>query len=193
MAEKIPNDIEAKKFFEEIVPKEFEERIKDSPIEGMEGTEFAVQFSITGEGGGTWTLVIADGKKMEVKPQEDEKAQITMTLDVNDWRDTVTGKIPGMDIMQQMQSGKGGRAQFDKLKTVAGTLRLELTKDDGGVLPMELMFNKGAAPQTTLKAKATDYADIQSGKLNGQQAFMSGKLKISGDMGFAMKIGTMMM
>jgi len=193
MAEKIPNDIEAKKFFEEIVPKEFEERIKDSPIEGMEGTEFAVQFSITGEGGGTWTLVIADGKKMEVKPQEDEKAQITMTLDVNDWRDTVTGKIPGMDIMQQMQSGKGGRAQFDKLKTVAGTLRLELTKDDGGVLPMELMFNKGATPKTTLKAKATDYADIQSGKLNGQQAFMSGKLKISGDMGFAMKIGTMMM
>ncbi|UCD85936.1 MAG: SCP2 sterol-binding domain-containing protein [Deltaproteobacteria bacterium] len=188
MAEKIPDDIEAKKFFEEIVPQQFEAMDK---IEGMDGTQLAVQFNITGEGGGNWTLVVTDGKNMEVKPQEDEKAQITITMDVKDWRDTVTGKIQGLDIMQQ--TGRGSRAQFDKLKTVSGTLRLELTKEDGNLLPMELMFNKAATPQTTLKAKATDYADIQSGKLNGQQAFMSGKIKISGDMGFAMKIGTMMM
>ncbi len=187
MAEKIREDIEAKKFFEEIVPKQFEEMDK---IEGMEGTEFAIQFNITGEGGGSWTVVVTDGKTMEVRPQEYEKAQITMTLDVKDWRDSVTGKLTGLDIMQQ--TGRGSRAQFDKLKTVAGTLKLELTKDDGSLFPLEMMFNKAAAPQTTLKMKASDYADMQTGKLNGQQAFMSGKLKISGDMGFAMKIGTLM-
>jgi len=30
-----------------------------------------------------------------------------------------------------------------------------------------------------------------SGKLNGQTAFMSGKLKLKGDMGFAMKMGSL--
>jgi sterol carrier protein 2 len=35
---------------------------------------------------------------------------------------------------------------------------------------------------------AQDYVDRITGKLNGQMAFMSGKLKISGDMGLAMKM-----
>ena len=33
--------------------------------------------------------------------------------------------------------------------------------------------------------------DMVTGKLSGQMAFMSGKLKLKGDMGLAMKIGSM--
>jgi putative sterol carrier protein len=40
----------------------------------------------------------------------------------------------------------------------------------------------------TLSMTASDYVDMIMGKLNGQMAFMSGKLKISGDMGLAMKM-----
>ena len=40
----------------------------------------------------------------------------------------------------------------------------------------------------TLSMTAQDYVDMILGKLNGQMAFMSGKLKISGDMGLAMKM-----
>jgi len=35
---------------------------------------------------------------------------------------------------------------------------------------------------------ASDYLDMVNGKLNPQMAFMSGKLKIAGDMGLAMKM-----
>jgi putative sterol carrier protein len=35
---------------------------------------------------------------------------------------------------------------------------------------------------------AQDYLDMLSGKLNGQVAFMSGKLRISGDMGLALRM-----
>jgi putative sterol carrier protein len=34
---------------------------------------------------------------------------------------------------------------------------------------------------------------MQKGKLNGQEAFMTGKLKVEGDLGFLMQIGQMMM
>ena len=40
----------------------------------------------------------------------------------------------------------------------------------------------------TMTMTAQDYVDMITGKLNGQMAFMSGKLKIAGDMGLAMKL-----
>lgn len=43
----------------------------------------------------------------------------------------------------------------------------------------------------TLTADASDWLDIVSGKLNGQTAFLTGKLKIKGDMGLAMKLSSL--
>ena len=37
--------------------------------------------------------------------------------------------------------------------------------------------------------KENDFVDLMTGKLNGQSAFMSGKMKIKGNMGAAMKLG----
>jgi len=35
---------------------------------------------------------------------------------------------------------------------------------------------------------AQDYVDMSTGKANGQMLFMSGKLRIAGDMGLAMRM-----
>jgi putative sterol carrier protein len=43
-------------------------------------------------------------------------------------------------------------------------------------------------PSITLTMKESDYLDMINGKLNGQMAFMTGKLKIAGDMGLALKL-----
>ncbi len=43
-------------------------------------------------------------------------------------------------------------------------------------------------PNVTITVGDQDFVDIKSGKLNGQMAFMTGKLKIAGDMGLAMKL-----
>ena len=44
------------------------------------------------------------------------------------------------------------------------------------------------SPNMTETMAGTDYVDMTNGRLNGQMAFMSGKLKIAGDMGLAMKM-----
>ena len=38
---------------------------------------------------------------------------------------------------------------------------------------------------------AQDWLDLLGGKLSGQMAFMSGKVKLKGDMGLAMKVAGM--
>lgn len=49
---------------------------------------------------------------------------------------------------------------------------------------------KGPAenPTTTFTADAEDYVKIATGKMNATTAFMSGKLKIKGDMNMALKL-----
>jgi putative sterol carrier protein len=47
---------------------------------------------------------------------------------------------------------------------------------------------KHPSPNVTISMKEGDFLDMINGKLNPQMAFMSGKLKIGGDMGLALKL-----
>jgi putative sterol carrier protein len=48
--------------------------------------------------------------------------------------------------------------------------------------------NNDGAADCTLKVTLGDFVDMVEGRLNGMNAFMSGKLKVEGDMSIAMKL-----
>jgi len=52
----------------------------------------------------------------------------------------------------------------------------------------EVKQGKAASTNITISMTAQDYLDMVNGKLNGQMAFMTGKLKIAGDMGLALRL-----
>ena len=49
---------------------------------------------------------------------------------------------------------------------------------------------KAESPRMTLTADANDFKDVLTGKANGMQYFMTGKLKLAGDLNMAMKLTT---
>jgi putative sterol carrier protein len=88
------------------------------------------------------------------------------------------------------------RFRPDKASGVNATIQYDIGGDQGGtwhavIKDSTCSVNPGAAasPNLTLTMSAQDWLDMVSGKLSGQMAFMSGKLKLKGDMGLAMKIG----
>jgi putative sterol carrier protein len=89
-----------------------------------------------------------------------------------------------------------GRFRADKAAGVNATIQYDIGGDQGGTWHAVIKdgtcsVSSGAAtsPNLTLSMSAQDWLDMVSGKLSGQMAFMSGKLKLKGDMGLAMKIG----
>jgi putative sterol carrier protein len=53
---------------------------------------------------------------------------------------------------------------------------------------IDVQIGQHEKPNITISMKESDYLDMITGKLNGQMAFMTGKLKIAGDMGLALKL-----
>ena len=86
----------------------------------------------------------------------------------------------------------------DAAKGMNSVIQFNLTGDGGGQYHVAIKdgacsVGEGAhaSPNMTMTMAASDYVDMISGKLNGQMAFMSGKLKIAGDMSLAMKMQTL--
>jgi putative sterol carrier protein len=67
---------------------------------------------------------------------------------------------------------------------------------DGSEQSFFLQLGEGerpATPQTVLSIKAEDAQKMARGEINPQVAFMSGIIKVTGDMALAMQFGTAMM
>lgn len=86
----------------------------------------------------------------------------------------------------------------EKAEGVNAVIQFDLSGDNGGLFWLRVADGKCEAgdgqadnPKMTLKAVADDYYAVVTGVLNPMQAFMSGKLKIQGDMSLAMKLQTM--
>ena len=67
-----------------------------------------------------------------------------------------------------------------------GAIRIDATGDDA------VVDNEAGEADCTIGVSMDDFAEIASGELNAQMAFMSGKLKVDGDMGIAMQLGTLL-
>lgn len=90
----------------------------------------------------------------------------------------------------------------DRLKSkpeLAGQInssyQFDLTGDGGGQWAVDLTKPQDQVvtgtidnPGVTITMTAKDFCDLVAGKLNGQMAFMQGKLKIKGDMSLALKL-----
>ncbi|MCZ7582104.1 MAG: SCP2 sterol-binding domain-containing protein [Deltaproteobacteria bacterium] len=83
----------------------------------------------------------------------------------------------------------------DSVKGINAVYQFKVTGDNGGDWYADV---SGETPKIeqgmhdsancTITVASDDFVAIKTGKLSGQMAFMTGKLKIQGDMGLAMKL-----
>ena len=93
------------------------------------------------------------------------------------------------EITTKMQEGASKKTAFGntvKFSTDQGVVHID------GMQSPPSVSNDDKAADCTIKMDFSDFADLIGGKLDGMTAFMTGKLKIEGDMGVAMKLQTIL-
>ncbi len=103
-----------------------------------------------------------------------------------------------MPTVKETFEAMAGRFRADKAAGTTAVIQYDVSGDGGGTWNAVIKDGtctvaSGAAtnPNLTLSIAGQDWLDMLSGKQSGQMLFMSGKLKVKGDMGLAMKLGSM--
>jgi putative sterol carrier protein len=185
----VKEDVSVKEYFEEIVPKIFEEEMSKLSITGMEGTVFTVEFDVEGQ---SYGMTIKDAKELSITEGSLDSPMLKVKLSEDAWRKAVTGKMEGATDMFTDMGQMANRKRYDTLAAAKGTMDLELSMPDGSTERISVTFNGAESPRVIFKTALEDWAKISSGEMPGPTAFMQGKLKIDGDMGFAMSLGNLM-
>jgi putative sterol carrier protein len=87
-----------------------------------------------------------------------------------------------------------GRFKKEAAQGLNAVYQFDLSGEGGGKWQISINneqcdVKEGAhpSPNVTISMAAQDYLDMIAGKLNPQMAFMSGKLRMTGDMGLALR------
>lgn len=87
------------------------------------------------------------------------------------------------------------RFKPEKAAAIDVTVQVNITGPNGGdwvvtIKDQKLESKEGTHPSPTLELKMTevDFMDLMNGKISGEKAFITGKLKFKGDIGLALKL-----
>ncbi|TYO96041.1 SCP2 sterol-binding domain-containing protein [Desulfallas thermosapovorans] len=99
--------------------------------------------------------------------------------------------------LQDIIAGLEAKLNADpsKMAGVTATYQFKLSGEGGG--DYNVVFTDGAAqlnqgvadkPDITIAMEAADFKDLIEGKMDAMSAFMTGKLRVEGDMSLAMRL-----
>jgi len=87
------------------------------------------------------------------------------------------------------------RSKPDVVAKINAVYQFNISGPNGGQWSVDctqpggrIAVGTAASPRCTVNCAEADFLNIVNGRLNPQMAFMTGKLKIQGDMGLALKL-----
>jgi putative sterol carrier protein len=179
--QQIPNDISINELLTSLSPAIAKEAIQSTGADKeLKGTEFSLAVDVSGE---VYSYLVKDGTDFTIKEGDIDAPMVRVRVT----KDTLQKMIAtqNLDMLLGIQSDLN-KNKYNVLKGLKGSFVAELTNDDGSVFVIDTTFNNAVEPKATFRMKTTDSIALIRKETNPVNLFMSGQMKIDGDMAFAM-------
>lgn len=170
-------------YYENTIQSEFAQAVTGASGDVLGQPEFTATYEVAGAGGGTYGVRITNGQ-LEVVPGGIPNSDMHVVADVEEWHEGANVGMANPFYYYQ-------RRKVNLIKSFKGAVNLDLSREGDDNLEGKIIFGGTEEPAVTLRMKADDYLAMMSGKLNGQMAFMTGKLKFDGSLPLLMQLGAL--
>jgi len=197
----------ARAFYTEKIPSQFNRALDEQEalaasgddanaqriLDGMKAAEASIEVIVDGEGGGTFYLNVASGRMTAGDAPAREpfltmkhglEALVALERESGDSALGFLGGLAGLAGEIRLTAGR-----LDNLADVEGSMQFEMT--GGGGFSLRTHFGGKPVPDEpdcSISVDGDAYAELKSGELNPQDAFMNGKIAVGGDMQMAMQL-----
>ncbi|MFW6415679.1 MAG: SCP2 sterol-binding domain-containing protein [Thermodesulfobacteriota bacterium] len=182
MTFEVPNNIGIKELLTEHGPRLTREAVENQGRkEELQGTQFTLVVDVEGE---LYSYTVNDGTDVQVKEGEDiPNAMVRYKISKDDFNRMIENG--DLDMLLGIMSDLN-KQKYETLKKLEGFMTAVLSNDDGSEYTIQAAFNDAQSPQATFRMKTSDSAALMRKEDNPVNLFMSGAMKIEGDMAFAM-------
>ncbi len=178
----VPAETSIQELLTEYGPKMVKESVENQGrTEELKGTEFTLVIDVDGE---KYSFVVKDGTDVQVGTDKDlDNAMVRYMISRDDLERMIANQQLDMllGIMTDLNQQK-----YQTLQGLKGVMTAILSNDDGSDYTIKASFNEAYSPEATFKMKTSDSASLMRKESNPVNLFMSGAMKIEGDMAFAM-------
>jgi putative sterol carrier protein len=177
----IPTNISVKDLLLKLSPEIAKEGIISSGADkDLQGTEFSLVVDVSGE---IYSYLVKNGTDFNVSQADIDAPLVRVKISKESIEKMIATN--SLDMFLGIQSDLS-RNKYNVLKSLKGSFTAELTNDDGSILSIETIFNNALEPRAAFKMKTADSVALTRKETNPVNLFMSGAMKIDGDMAFAM-------
>ena len=175
--------VNVQELFTEFVPKLAREYVRiQGAKDELRDTELKLTLDISGD---VYSYMIRDGIKITVTEGDIDNPQVRISFSLENL--ARFAEMKNIDMLLGMQK-QLTRKKLASLSDLKGTGVFQLNNPDNSISEITATFNNADNPRAILKLSMQEAYLINTGKESPLNLFMSGKMKIEGDIGFAIKM-----
>ena len=177
----IPTDISPDELLSNVMPDFAKEALTSNPQAAeLAGTEITMVVDIDGE---KYSYVVKDGKEISYNKDDIANAMLRLKISKDHLQKMIETK--NLDMILGIQNDLN-KAKYNALQSLKGSFTAEVANDDGNTFIIVAELNGAQQPHSIFKMSAADTQALMRKETNPVNLFMSGAMKIDGDMSFAM-------